>query len=242
MTWRSEEVQVYPRRPPSSTVEHRDHHIAFAFSLSNGSLRVAEPFDPSVHPRHLTTDDILATDEGPGLKPLQQTGDPFSPRWWCQRPKTGRDLGRVPAGRNVTQQVLNCPSGARPWQSAGQHMWRCQRRLQDSRNARGDPFRVRFVQIRQHNDGQIEVGIPLNRPLKPTPRSAVANPSIAPLLRELPAQPIGVGPTFIQPNRGPARLETSAARGLLMVEGDRPLGQVSRAKAQPPVGGRAQRG
>src|SRR5918993_2546737 len=108
--------------------------------------------------------------------------------------------------------------------------WR-QGRLDHTRNAHGDPFRVCLTQVQQNNHREVEVGVALQSGMAAEPGATVSDTSVSALLDEAPAESVGVRATVVEPDRGPAQLESGPAEHLAVIKPCGPLGEVSHAEA-----------
>ena len=83
-------------------------------------------------------------------------------------------------------------------------MRRCQRRLEETRDAERQSLGVRLRQVGQYDDSKIEIGITLNRGLEATPGAGVSDTPMAALLGEVPTEAIRVSAITVQLDRCPA--------------------------------------
>src|SRR5690242_18766723 len=99
-------------------------------------------------------------------------------------------------------------------------MRRHEPRLEYPGDAHRHRFGSRLREVVEHDHGQVEVGIALNRRLEALPGAAVPDAPQAALLGDPPTEAVRVGAARVETDGRPDRFEPRATRNPPVIQGD----------------------
>src|SRR6185437_1026838 len=154
----------------------------------------------------------IAPHERPALRLFEPPADAPAEGIRDEGLEPWRNAGRFGSGRDVLQQTVD---GLRwfllGWR-APQRVRRGQSRLHDPGDRHRHRLGQRLLEVIQHDHGEVEIGVALDRGSEALPGPAVTDAAIAPLLGDLPAESVRVRAPAVQADRRPARLEPGPTR------------------------------